>query len=272
MMARRMRRIMVLAAMASVAAPGMVEEAVAAAGLLSHRAAYGLSLESAHPGSGITAAEGLMAYEWRDVCDGYATQQRFLLKVTRAGGDDFSLGSDYVTWESKDGLRLRFRTRHYDDGKLREELAGEARLEGLGKRGTASFSEPETFEVALPPGTLFPTEHTSAMLAAARAGKNRFARTIFDGTTRSGPQEINAVVGQRREGAATAPFEPLKGMASWYVRLAFFDLGSAAATPVFELGTRYYDNGVADDVVMDFGDFSVSVRLSRLDPLPGLGC
>jgi hypothetical protein len=55
------------------------------------------------------------------------------------------------------------------------------------------------------------------------------------------------------------------------MRIAFFNRGSAAAgagTPEYEVGLRYYANGVADEMKMDFGDFVLDGKLEELEALP----
>ncbi len=260
-------------AVALVAAVAAAAAATAApTSLLSHRAAYVLSLARALPGSGIMEAQGVLVYEWSDVCEGWAMQQQFLLKVLRATDDGFAIASNYVTWESKDGRRFRFRTRHFDNGKLREELVGEAKVLADGAAGTAVFTKPEEMEIALPAGTLFPTRHTIALLEAAISGKRSLSRVVFDGTAKDGAQEINAVVGKHQEPMLDSPFDALKEMPSWPFRIAFFNIESVAADPALDLGARYYANGVVDEVVLDYGDFSVAAELSRLEAVPGVGC
>ena len=57
----------------------------------------------------MTAATGSMAYEVQDACDGWATSQRLQMTLTNRDGQDVQMLSEYTTWESKDGLKLRFR-------------------------------------------------------------------------------------------------------------------------------------------------------------------
>ena len=40
------------------------------------------------------------------------------------------------------------------------------------------------------------------------------------------------------------------------------------STPTYEVAMRYWENGVADNMVMDFEDFVMSAKLTELTPLP----
>lgn len=54
--------------------------------------------------------------------------------------------------------------------------------------------------------------------------------------------------------------------------MAFFPEDSTAATPEFQVGLKYHDNGVAESVVQDFGDFTISGSLTDLKPLAPPDC
>ena len=60
----------------------------------------------------------------------------------------------------------------------------------------------------------------------------------------------------------------LSSLASTRVHLAFFDRKPDTITPSYEVGMRYWENGVADDMQMDFGDFVMNAKLSELAPQP----
>ena len=47
--------------------------------------------------------------------------------------------------------------------------------------------------------------------------------------------------------------------------------GGGASAPDYEVGLRYWENGVADELNMDFGEFTVNGQMRELALLPG-GC
>ncbi|MEE8560076.1 MAG: DUF1849 family protein, partial [Alphaproteobacteria bacterium] len=59
---------------------------------------------------------------------------------------------------------------------------------------------------------------------------------------------------------------------SWRMRLAFFPVQSAAPEPDYELGVRLFDNGVAGDLVLDYGDFTLLATLERIEALAKPAC
>ena len=252
---------MLLALLASPPAPA------AAADLAAHRALYKLTLQSAR--GDITAASGTMTYEVLDACDGWAVRQRLAMTLTDRDGQDVQMLSDYTTWESKDGLKLRFRMRETTDQSVTSDIAGDASLDKTGGTGSAHYTTPADTTKPLPAGTLFPMAHTAAILKAALVGKKILALPLFDGTGPDGAQDTSVVI------ASWSPPEEgkwpaLAKLPSGRVRVAFFDREAGTQQPDYEVGMRYWDNGVADDLSMDFGDFVMTGKLSELTvPKPG---
>ncbi len=49
-------------------------------------------------------------------------------------------------------------------------------------------------------------------------------------------------------------------------------LDSAYVSPTREQGFRVFANGVVDELVIDYGDFTIDAVLEDLKPLPESGC
>ena len=233
--------------------------------LAAHRAFYTLTMGSARSGD-IAAASGKMAYEVIDACDGWAVRQRLEMTITNREGQDVQMVSDYTTYESKDGKQLRYRMRQTTDTAVTSEDAGEATIAKPGESGgSAHYTTPQDVTKKLPDGTLFPMAHTSAILAAAEAGKKILALPLFDGTSPDGAQDSSiAIVGWNPP--SPTKWAELSALPSGRVHVAFFDRGAAAQQPDYEVGMRYWANGVADDLEMDFGDFVMKGKLVDFQP------
>jgi hypothetical protein len=236
--------------------------------LAAHKALYDLQLESAR--SDVIGASGNMAYEVTDACDGWAVRQRLEMSVTNRDGRDVDMVSDYTTWESKDGARLRFRLRQTTDDAVTSELAGEAVIDAPGGGGTVQYTTPDTETKKLPVGTLFPMAHTEALIKAAQAGKKFIAIPLFDGTSAAGAQDSTVAIANWTP-AAPSKWPGLETLPTGRVRIAFFDNDNTSQQPDYEVGMRYWSNGVADDLLMDFGDFVMRGTLKTFNLLPS-GC
>lgn len=241
--------------------------------MVAHRAAYKLTLDRSRDQSDIAQARGVMLYEVLDACDGWATRQRFSLVLTDRDGQDVDTGSDYSTFETKDGRRLRFSLTQTTQGAVTSRVAGEAEITPEG--GVVRYTDPEAKEEPLPRGTMLPMMHTIRSLAAARRGERMLVTPLLDGTSAEGAQDSTTVISPWQGPQANARFPDLAALGSARMRVAFFDRndtsGGGASAPDYEVGLRYWENGVADELKMDFGDFVVDGRMEELSLHPG-GC
>lgn len=242
------------------------------AGLLPHRALYQVRLLKS--GGDVADVDGQMAFEWQDSCDGWSVSQRSLMQFLYASGDQASIGWSLTSWEAEDGSSYRFVVRQSTDGDLVAEYRGDARLAADGSGGRASYSQPPSHTVALPAGSLFPTQHSLALIEHATKGDQMVWREVFDGSDEQGLFGVNAVITALPEAARKAADQraELKGVPSWRVALAFYAPGSQAAEPEHEQNLQLYANGVVDRLELNYGDFSILATLSKLEALPKPSC
>ena len=229
--------------------------------LAAHHAVYALTLNS-DPDGDIVAASGTMGYEVIDACEGWAVRQKLDMTVTNTDGQDIHMVSDYATWESKDGLKLRFHMRQLTDQAVTSQTDGEASLTRRGGPGTVHYTTPHDTTAALPPGTLFPMAHTAAIIAAAHEGKKFITLPLFDGTDDDGAEDSSIAILDWKQPFQTK-WPPLSALPSTRVRLAFFDRKPDTITPNYQVGMRYWENGVADNLQMDFGDFVMNAKMTE---------
>ncbi|PWS36008.1 DUF1849 domain-containing protein [Falsiroseomonas bella] len=240
--------------------------------MAAHRAAYRLDLGEAR-NSGITGVRGAMVFDVQDACEGWATRQRMTMTIVDRDGREIETVSDYATYEAKDNSSLRFSLTQTTEGAVSQRVAGEASLQPDGS-GRVTFTEPSGRTEELPAGTILPTRHTVLSIETARAGRRILTAPLFDGTTDEGAQDTTTIISAWSPPQGQPRFPMLADLSSARIRIAFFERGAAgsgASQPEYEVGLRYFENGVADEIVMDFGEFSVTGQLLELQPLSG-GC
>ncbi len=240
--------------------------------LVAHRALYALTFNpkasnAEQSGSDIVAARGTMGYEVMDACDGWAVRQKLRMTITNSDGQDVQMSSDYATWESKDGLKFRFHMTQMTDNAVTSQTDGDATLASVGGTGEAHYVRPRDQTKTLPAGTYFPTAHTVAILEAARAGKKFLAVPLFDGTDEAGTEDSSIAIVDWKPPHPTS-FPALTSLPSTRVRLAFFDRTPGTTTPTYQVGLRYWENGVADEMQMNFGDFVMDAKMTEFLPQP----
>ena len=248
---------LILAAIPAAAAPPAPVRPSAIT-LAAHHAVYDLTLGAAR--GGVIGATGRMTYDVIDACTAWAVQQRLELEVANSNGSVNRSVSDYTTWESKDGRTLRFRLHETTDGQTTADIAGEAHLDRPGGPGVAIYTLPKPMRIPLPPGTTFPMAQNRLIIAASENGKHVISMPLFDGTSAHGAE--NSTVALATWGTPSHTTWPaLKALGSGRVHIGFFDRTLQAMEPTMQIGMRYFSNGVADGIVMDFGDFQMKGHL-----------
>ncbi|NWH08550.1 MAG: cell envelope integrity EipB family protein [Alphaproteobacteria bacterium] len=247
--------------------------AAPAADLLPHRAYYDIRLKDSRWGSGISSLSGKLVVEFNNTCDGYTLNQRF---VTQMGDSEGNLTvSDLwlTSWESADGKAFRFNLKNEVNGTVVESFQGRAR------GGLVSYEGNDTKDVTLPRDAIFPTEHAVDLIEAALAGDTFVQRTIFDG---SGEGEIYtsfATIGreqpQDKRASSLEGVEGAEGIDArhvWPVTISYYPVTSEETLPEYEVSFLMYENGVSSHMVLDYGEFSVTGALTKIEPLPKPNC
>ena len=250
-----------------------------AASPVSHRAAYDLTLTKTAGGAlSVVGAEGKMSYSIQKTCKGWQTETVFSLTVAyEISGLETTVWRQQTT-ESDDGCRFDFSVDTLNaDGTQTRETAGSSRCEKGKKRLKISF--PLKSEATFPKTVLFPVKQTQFLLEQARKGKKQATSYVYDGSKLESLQKVHAVIGKEQKKAPDAAFSGDKSLTAGNARrfdIAFYnDLGLSPAndgTPMYEVSMLLYDNGVADDILQDFGGYAVRSRLISAERLPDVAC
>lgn len=244
-------------------APGSAPPEIEAA-IQPHRAFYEAKLERVSSSSEVIAVTGSMVFEWRDDCEGWGVDQAFLLGFSYVSGMTLDVRSSYNTWEAKDGSRYT--------AKIDRDTGGETTVYSIeATPNSAKFSGSEEAEFPLAPGTYFPTRHTLELLKMATTERRFLSVPVFDGSEIEPASQVSAVVGKARAG--TPPVES-DAMTETYrpIQLAFFKPDQQSPLPDFEMRLDLQPNGIARDLLIDYGDFVVGLKLRGLELLERSGC
>lgn len=275
MRAKRLAFYAVLVSAASVAAP-----ALAVPMLQAHRAVYDLSLDKASDRSGITGITGRMVYEFNgSPCDGYTVNFRF---VTQIATNDTTRLSDQqtTTYEDAKGKTFSFVTKSFIDQQLDKEVKGTAVKKDNGVE--VDLDKPQKSVVQLA-ATQFPTQHLVELIGKAEKGERFYETSLFDGSEDANKvMTTTVVVGKKTEADKSDPELPaLAKLAKdeyWPVDIAYFDLSdknSGEEVPAYRISFKLHENGLTRDLVMDYGDFSMTgklVNLALFDNAPKKAC
>jgi hypothetical protein len=252
----------------SVAAASVFLGAAAApVPLISYRAQYDINLAPGGTSREIVGMRGRMVTEFRDACDGYSETNRMMADMTNA--DETTRRTDFTsrTFESNDGSRFDFTINDVVVGIGAQRFEGRAQTAASG--GNATFTTPAGTTVTLPKGTLFPTEFTERLIAAARRGDTSFSSTVFHGDDVKELMVATAFIGAEATAndEEVAGIPVMRGIHSWPMVISYHKVGSEDAEPAYEMSFRGYENGVATGMRMRYPSFSVESRIVKLEVL-----
>ncbi len=244
-------------------------------GLIAHRAVYDLELKDASDRSGIAGMFGRMVYEFNGSdCTGFTTNFRFVTKIDT--GDSTRVSDQQTTTFEDLGKRIfRFETKSYTDSQLDKDVRGAAIDDQKGIK--VDLTQPHSKQVELIESR-FPTEHMLDIIHNAKLGKNFFEAQVFDGSDDGDkPLIATTVVGKEQTPATDDPDAAKAGAFAkttfWPVTVAYFNEKSTGdAMPVYRMSFKLYENGITRDLTMDYGDFSLTGKLTKLEVLDTKAC
>ncbi|WP_321339904.1 cell envelope integrity EipB family protein [Breoghania sp.] len=257
--------------------------------LTPHRAVYDLSLDDASDRAGISAIDGRIVYDISGSrCEGYTSTFRLVMRVfdTR--------GSSQVTDLQSSSFELNgeynFTVRTFANGTAIEDTLGVA-VHGQDSI-EVNLKRPDEEEVSIEGPALFPTEHTAAILATARAGEHLLEASTFDGSEDAKVSfPTLTVIGSQIDGAAAEKtvHEPQTEMKrgvddavevakidakrAWPVSVSYYSSNTPMeeSEPEYQISFILYENGISRRLKMDYGEFAVDGALRNLefhDPSP----
>lgn len=268
-------------ALAVIAGP---ETTTDSAVLVPHRAVYEITLADKSQAVSVSAVRGRMVFEITgSPCEGYTQNMRMITRTTDERGKSSLSDIRSSTWEQGNGHRLRFSSSQYLDQQLQEVVAGAATRVRKAQRIRVEITKPGAATLELPGDALFPTQHSLALIRAARAGKRNLNVRVFDGSEQGQGfyrtysyigTKVPAVVAGAKPGKVRKARESRKNMIrlglarmpSWPVAVSYFngEGNSDDSAPSYELSFRLYPNGVSRDLLINYGTFSVRGRLSQI--------
>jgi hypothetical protein len=249
--------------------------------LVAHRAIYEMTLDDARTASGITGIDGRMVFEFTgSECDGYSLNMRMVTQMTDSQGQTNLTDLRSSTWEQGDGQKFRFQSAQYLNDKLGDVTMGRAVRESPNEAVKVKLSQPSRAELNLSGQVLFPTQHSLALIEAARSGQSLFQARIYDGSEKGRKvYDTTAFIGRKVEAGADADkLEPaakekgLDQLASWPVSIGYFEPKGGDLTPSYQIDFRLYENGVSRELLIDYGDFSIHGTLTALEYLKPAEC
>ena len=265
----------VVVAGSAVGLTSAIANAAGAGGLVPHRAVYDIQLKQASERSGIEGMRGRMVYEFNgSACQGYTTNFRFVTRID-TGEQIRVTDQQSMTFEDIAAGKFRFETKSFTDDQMDKDVSGAAADEN--GKVSIELEEPAPRAVELA-DSRFPAEHMIEVIENARKGKALFEARIFDGSEDGDKSYLTTtVVGPLRKPTASEAADKSAGIvasqAYWPVSIAYFDEKAAGdVLPIYTQSFKLYENGVSRDLTLDYGDFVLTGKLTKLEVLGSGEC
>lgn len=245
------------------------------ADLAPHRAIYDMSLRNTVAGSNVSEIRGRLVFDFGgSPCAGYSLKSRMVTEVVDRDGKATLTDLRSSTWEHAAGEKFRFNSSQYLDRRLSDRLEGTAERKAAGAVDVM-IDKPNRLKLKFNGQPLFPTQHSVAILDAARQGITVVQANVYDGSEKGDKlYETTTFIGKPVAPGPSAPTgvanaEKLDELVSWPVTISYFERSQTArkdeGLPAYELSFRLFANGVSRDLLIDYGSFSIKGVLSRID-------
>lgn len=243
-----------------------------------HRAVYDLKLKSASDRSGVKGLDGRMVIEMTgSSCDGWSVNFRLVNDFQLPRGKRRLIDSRSTSWEAADGSTMSFLEREFIDNRPYKVT----RLRASMKDGKVRQKQPKKLEFDIPSDAIFPVAHQKRLIDKARSGELRDKSVVYDGADHDNLYQAITFIGKKRVDRkdfsklkGNGGIVLLKGVVGWPVTVSYFALRDKKQqdTPSQQISFLMYENGVAGDLTIDYGDFALSGKLTHLDKLPPSDC
>lgn len=235
--------------------------------IVPHVAEYHFKLTHAEQGSSVVDASGVLGYRFEKMCDGWVTEMQQVMILQGAEGTPINSAYSLTQWEDFAATEYRFRMRDYLDGTKVDEIVGKA------VRGSdavkVTYEVPVEVEEELPVDTMFPTQHSLALLKRAEAGEKFGNDLVFDGSGDAPTNRVAVVISGRKDADNAAEDPDTIARTGFHrLNLAFYPIGAAENGPSTEMAVDFGENGVAHGMRFDYGEFEVLGTLDKVTRLP----
>ncbi len=251
-----------------------------AAVVVPHRAIYDLEMIRTAQGANIGNVSGRMAYEVTgSECDGWTVSFRLVNQFAYKEGESRLIDTQSSSWETGDGKEMNYSQKEFIDNKQGGEKRLAVSRATKDGEGAGSITLPKEQKFTISGDTIFPMRHQLRLMDAAAKGETRDVSVIYDGSEDAKPVRAITTIGKKidagasKEDGANPSAVDLQKLPSWPVSIGYYSSDeNSAETPLYQINFDMYENGVSTGLVMDYGNFALSGKLTHLEFLKPETC
>ena len=260
--------------------PMVLSAAANAQSLAAHRAFYTLEVAKLDANSGYSSIDGKLAYELTgNACDGYSVSFRIVNNYVQTEKPSQLIDTQLATWESGDGLEMNFRQKQYLNSAQQGEQKLDVKRPTAGAEAKGVMTAPKDLEFTLPGDAVFPSTHLLRLIAAAEKGLTQDVSLVYDGSDDDKAFKAVTFIGKKREAGSFAPdasnpeAASLRDIPSWPMTVSYYGLDkNSSDTPTYQSTFNVYENGVATELLLDYGSYALKGHLTKLELLKSGAC
>lgn len=235
-----------------------------AAQVLPHNAVYELSLSKRSDGDDLVDIKGKMTYSLTQNCGSWTTKHHADMMYHYSSGESLPIMTDFTAVE--DGKKFDFAINRYEGGSLAFFQRGRGTRDK--DMLTVNYRDNDgEHDVKWPNAILFPFEHISAVIMAAKNGEKHHYVRLFDGGDGGMIHDVSTIIGAKKHIKTSRA-----GNAYWPVSMAFYQTEDDTGIPDYEMHFHMFENGIVEDMEIVYRKFSLHQTLVDLKPLEPLAC
>lgn len=235
-----------------------------------HIATYKISLNSTKGGArAIVGASGILKYRIQKKCGNWTTETIFSLDLSSELTGVETTNWKQNTTETLNGCYFDFSVFSRSNGKDHSELTGSSVCAGKTKQLTIDYPAFNTYNLSS--NVKFPLQQLYFLLTSAINDKTNVSSFIYDGTKEN--EYLKSVALIFKNNKKKAPFKGFPLLNSWNINQSFYSINPKVFDiPLYQTTITYFDGGIADNIIQDFGEYSLKSKLINLEAAPTLQC
>ena len=238
--------------------------------IISHKAFYELDLIQDNSSGDFQGGSGETISLFSQKCNGWFLKETFAISFNiknQENKKNFSIFSTFEDYKSKS-----FSFEHLDNSGDKNEnfYSGFVEKKNNGLEGMLIDKKNEIFKFN--DKILFPTEHLNLLLKYAQKNKNFLTAKVFFGSDKNKLIKIvSAFIGPKRKSNLNFNHKLLKETV-WPIKLAFYELNQKGSTPSTTIYVDLDINGIAHNYLVDYGNYKMKGKLSKIESVKREKC
>ena len=257
--------------------------------LLPHTVLYDLRLVSSNSSAPVQDVRGSFRYDFEgNHCNGYTITVVLSNQLVDKSGNVSSIEQFSSSFEDPTKGIYSFVDRQEVNGVTVEATRGEANISGQSAQVSLEKEDhtaPKTEDLGQ--GIMFPMQFLTESIIAAQQNKVFLNTRYYDGSDGgSVTYDVSGVIGRERTvdlNGSQLLSELGPALKAWPMSLAYFQQGGDAERasdpqalgeqlPDYQMSYMLFENGVSDELLLDYGDFVIRGEMVEFETLPVTAC